>query len=60
MKRVLSVALLSLFATALSAAEPATSSAPPRCFELRTYTAAPGKLDALHARFREHTSALFA
>lgn len=30
-----------------------------RFFELRTYTAAPGKFDALHARFREHTTALF-
>lgn len=30
-----------------------------RTFELRTYTAAPGKLDALHARFRDHTNALF-
>ena len=30
-----------------------------RCFELRTYTAAPGKLEALHARFRNHTNALF-
>ena len=30
-----------------------------RCFELRTYTAAPGKLDALNARFRNHTNALF-
>jgi hypothetical protein len=27
--------------------------------ELRTYTAAEGKLDALHARFREHTIGLF-
>jgi hypothetical protein len=27
---------------------------------LRTYTAAPGKLDALHARFRNHTNRLFA
>ena len=31
-----------------------------RIFELRTYTASPGKLDALHARFRDHTNALFA
>lgn len=31
-----------------------------RVFELRTYTAAPGKLDSLHARFRNHTMALFA
>ena len=30
-----------------------------RVFELRTYTAAPGKLDALNARFRDHTIALF-
>ncbi len=31
-----------------------------RIFELRTYTAAPGKLDALNARFRNHTNRLFA
>ena len=29
-------------------------------FELRTYTPVPGKLDALHARFRDHTLALFS
>lgn len=29
------------------------------CFELRTYHANEGKLDALHARFRDHTVALF-
>jgi hypothetical protein len=28
-------------------------------YELRTYTAAEGKLDALHARFRNHTLKLF-
>ncbi len=28
-------------------------------FELRTYTAPEGKLDRLHARFRDHTMALF-
>lgn len=33
---------------------------PQRVFELRTYTAAKGKLDNLHARFRDHTLALFA
>ena len=39
---------------------PSPSSArEPRCFELRTYTAAPGKLDALNARFRDHTLKLF-
>jgi hypothetical protein len=31
-----------------------------RVFEIRTYTAAEGKLDALHARFRDHTLALFS
>ena len=30
-----------------------------RAFELRTYTATPGKIDALHARFRDHTLKLF-
>jgi hypothetical protein len=30
-----------------------------RVFELRTYIAATGKIDALHARFREHTLKLF-
>lgn len=30
-----------------------------RVFEIRTYTTNEGKLDALHARFREHTMKLF-
>jgi hypothetical protein len=30
-----------------------------RVFEIRTYTAEPGKLEALHARFRDHTVAIF-
>jgi hypothetical protein len=30
-----------------------------RVFEMRTYHAAPGKLDALNKRFREHTTKLF-
>ena len=33
---------------------------PPRTFELRTYTASVGNLDALNARFRDHTVKLFA
>lgn len=40
------------------AAEPAKK-AENRVFELRTYTANPGKLDDLHKRFREHTCELF-
>lgn len=31
----------------------------PRVFELRTYTTTPGNLDALNARFRDHTLKLF-
>jgi|SRR5215471_8792573 len=30
-----------------------------RCFELRTYYAASGKLEELHARFRNHTMKIF-
>ena len=30
-----------------------------RVFEIRTYTTNEGKLDALHARFRNHTTKLF-
>lgn len=30
-----------------------------RVFELRTYTTLPGRLDALNARFRNHTTRLF-
>lgn len=30
-----------------------------RVFELRTYTTNPGKLDALQARFRDHTMKIF-
>jgi hypothetical protein len=35
------------------------SAASNRVFELRTYTANDGKLQALHARFRNHTTRLF-
>ena len=31
----------------------------PRLYELRTYTTLPGRLDALNARFRDHTLKLF-
>ena len=31
-----------------------------RYFEIRTYTAAEGKMDALHKRFRDHTLKLFS
>jgi hypothetical protein len=37
----------------------ARADADTRLFEMRTYHAAPGKLEALHARFRNHTMRLF-
>jgi len=46
--------VLLMSAASLSAAEPDS-----RVFEMRTYFAAPHKLDALHARFRDHTAKLF-
>jgi hypothetical protein len=40
-------------------ATPAAAQASGKVFELRTYTSPPGKLNELHARFRNHTLALF-
>src|SRR5438552_1466858 len=36
-----------------------TSEPDSRVFEMRTYYASPGKLDALETRFRDHTTRLF-
>ena len=38
---------------------PAAAQTPARVFELRTYTANPGKFDAMKARFRDHILPLF-
>lgn len=54
-------------APATPPAQPATPTVAPspslakdsRCFELRTYYATAGKLEELHARFRNHTLKLF-
>src|SRR5947208_2367344 len=55
MKRILfPVALMLLAAPPLPAADKET-----RVYEMRVYYAADGKLDALHARFRDHTCKLF-
>lgn len=73
--RVVMPVLMLLFVGGLLSAEPpATDNLPksspskseakpsqtPQLFELRVYTAAPGKMDALHKRFRDHTLRLFA
>jgi NIPSNAP len=39
--------------------EPGGKKVDSRVFEMRTYYAAPGKMNALHARFRDHTNKLF-
>jgi hypothetical protein len=41
------------------AAFAAAAPAAPQLYELRIYTAAPGRMKALHARFRDHTLRLF-
>jgi hypothetical protein len=46
-------------AHALMPREPAHAQGNGKVFELRTYTAADGKLEPLHSRFREHTLKLF-
>jgi hypothetical protein len=60
MKAVLILStLLVLAAWLASPAVTAPISQDSRVYELRIYYAAPGKLDALHARFRNHTTKLF-
>jgi hypothetical protein len=54
MKRIAVLAVVFAVVAVLPAAEPDG-----RIYELRTYTANPGKLDALNARFRDHTCKLF-
>lgn len=49
--------LLCLLGVILAAALPAQSNQP--FYEMRIYTAEKGKLNALHKRFRNHTTALF-
>lgn len=62
MSRPLAAALLLLtgFAAGALTQHTLTAQSAGRVFELRTYTAPEGKLDALHARFRNHTLRIFA
>lgn len=48
-----------LAAVALAGFAASTEAADRRCYELRIYHTAPGKLDDLHQRFRNHTLRLF-
>ena len=49
----------SLFATARAAETSRDLTSAQRVFEMRTYHALPGRLDALNKRFRDHTCKLF-
>jgi hypothetical protein len=66
LRRVVTIVLVSVAGASAYLAAPLSSSSsraaePPkeRVFEMRTYTTNEGKLDALHARFRDHTNKLF-
>ena len=54
--KLLTLSLLTLGLTAMQTM--AADKAETRVFELRTYTAPPGKMKDLHARFRDHTCKL--
>jgi len=57
---VMMIRFLFLLLLSLIASSPFSQSGEgTRCFEMRIYHAAPGKLGALNARFRDHTCALF-
>lgn len=45
--------------SAMQFASVAAAQSSARVFELRTYTTHPGRLDALHSRFSDHTMRLF-
>jgi hypothetical protein len=62
MKAILALLILFPLVVAVWLATPAMAAAAEkdsRVYEIRTYYAAPGKLDALNARFRNHTIKLF-
>jgi len=59
MATLLCLSLVLAAGTLVAEPAPAAPGESGRVFELRTYTASPGKLDALNARFRDHTIALF-
>lgn len=53
------LALASFLVPNPKAALAAEEESPSRLFELRIYTTHPGRLEALHKRFRDHTNRLF-
>jgi len=65
MKTFIAATLIAIAVINVNAAETTAGAVRPsvakdsRCFEMRTYYAAPGKFEAMNARFRDHTCALF-
>lgn len=55
--RAIATRLLSILIIATTTAQAADN--PGKVFEMRTYYTAPGKMEDLHKRFREHTCKLF-
>jgi hypothetical protein len=60
-RKILATILLAAFGVSALVAdsEKADQKKDTRVFELRTYHAAPGKMEALNSRFRDHTCELF-
>ena len=52
-------AVAALIGAGVAAAASAKTERADRVFEMRTYIANPGKMQALHARFRDHTNKMF-
>ncbi|MFZ2639598.1 MAG: NIPSNAP family protein [Verrucomicrobiia bacterium] len=59
MKPIIHSCCLALLSLVLVFTATAGQAADTRCFEMRTYYAAPGKLDAVQARFRDYTCKCF-
>jgi NIPSNAP len=59
MKRLFLTFAIVIMTTQPVAADDPKPAADKRVFEMRTYYAHPGKMTALHARFRDHTCKLF-
>lgn len=58
--KITGISLISITLGLVAGMQIAVSAQGQKVFELRTYTATPGNLDNLHARFRDHTTRIFA
>lgn len=59
LKKLVLLSLLAGLASVLSLTNSASAAEETMVYELRTYTCLPGRLPALHARFKDHTMKLF-